>query len=330
MSGSARSAGLDAVRVLALVAVVAGHVWLSVPPLHIALFAWHVPVFFFLTGLLQRPGRSLAAEARRRLATLGVPYLVWMAIVLIAYAAVAGSVDWARSAGIASGLDAVHRPFHTFWFLTALLFTAVLSRAIAPLPLPARLAIALVGAVAGTLAGPALAATPLSIGTAVLCLPFVTAGVAARRVLPRVRHRAAVGAALVGGGVVPLLLGASPVDLKGGDVGTPVLGYAVGIAISAGLVLLADALFDRLPARAGRVATALALPAVVVLLLHPVVLWLLRTPQSGGWLDFALCVLIPWAAGLLVVRTPLAPALAGTGRVRRRAADARTDGPPAG
>ncbi|MFD1721902.1 acyltransferase family protein [Amnibacterium endophyticum] len=316
MSG-ARSGGLDAVRVAALVAVVAGHVWLSSRVLHDAVFAWHVPVFFFLTGLLERPGRTTGEEARKRIRSIGLPYVVWLAVLLAAYATVQGPGSWPSLGGIASGLEAAHRPFHTFWFLSSLLVTAVLARLLSPLALRWQLVVALGGAIAGTLAGPALARTPLAVGTAVFCLPFVIAGVAAQRVLPRIRRRAAVGAALVAAGAIALLLGAQPVDLKAGDVGTPVLGYALGVAVPAGLVLLAEALFDRLPEAAGRVATALALPAVVVLLLHPVVLWLLRTPSSGRVLDFALCLLVPWAVGLLVVRSPLAPVLAGTARVRR-------------
>lgn len=310
-----RSGGIDAVRVLALVAVVAGHVWLTEEPLHVAVFAWHVPVFFFLTGLLWRTGRSTGDEVRRRLRTLAVPYAAWLLLLLAAYALVEGPDSWPQLGGIASGLSASHRPFHTLWFLTSLLVAAVLYRLLSPLRLRWQLLAAVVGAVAGTLAGPALAHTPLAVGTAVFCLPFVVAGAVAQRVLPRVPHPVAVGAALVLVPFVGLLLGVQPVDLKAGDVGTPVLGLLVGIAIPAGLVLLAEALFSRLPEVAGRIATALAVPAVVVLVLHPVVLWLLATPAAGDPVDFALCVLIPWAAGLLLVRSPLAPLLAGTPRV---------------
>ncbi|MFL6065424.1 MAG: hypothetical protein ACJ72G_12205 [Friedmanniella sp.] len=44
-----RSGGIDALRVLAILAVVLGHVWLS-DFVYKLVCPWHVAIFFFLTG----------------------------------------------------------------------------------------------------------------------------------------------------------------------------------------------------------------------------------------------------------------------------------------
>lgn len=325
-----RSGGLDAVRILGVLAVVAGHVWASSDPVRATVFPWHVPVFFFLTGYLWRSRRSVAAESEKRFRTLGVPYLLWMLVLLAAYstvAAVSGSFSLVDDWTILLGTGTSSRPFTTFWFLGSLLFVAVIYRLISHLPLWAQGAIAVVGAVAGTLFGGPLSNTPFFIGTACYCLVFVVAGVAARRLEPAVRRPVLLGAAMLVASAGAILLGVDFVDLKSGHLGTPVLGLLLAVAISWGLVLVAEAVFDRLPQRVSDVATLLAVPAIVVVLLHPTMLWILQTPPEGRLLDYVLCVAVPWALGLLIVRTPLSEYLAGVPRVRSqraRRADART------
>jgi acyltransferase len=86
----------------------------------------------------------------------------------------------------------------------------------------------------------------------------------------------------------------------------------VAIAISIGLVLLAESVVPRLGERAGRGAIVLAGSGTMVILTHAVVLFALGTPAGGSWPDFAIAVLLPWGAALTIARTPLAPFLIGS------------------
>src|SRR6478609_9373400 len=94
-SRRARSAGIDAVRVVGIAAVIFGHTFRG-PLTHEFLYAWHVPVFFFLTGYLWTPGRTLRQEFVNRGLTLGLPYIGWFVVIsllLIADMARKGAVD---------------------------------------------------------------------------------------------------------------------------------------------------------------------------------------------------------------------------------------------
>jgi acyltransferase len=64
-SRGTRSVPFDAVRVLAMLAILAGHVWVN-GPARLFLYTWHVPIFFVLSGYLWKPNRSLAGEVKNR------------------------------------------------------------------------------------------------------------------------------------------------------------------------------------------------------------------------------------------------------------------------
>jgi len=103
-AASSRSAQIDLLRALAIVAVVLIHVWGPSTevtpergPLHAALFAlfvsgglWAVPCFFFLSGLLLTPRADFPtwderlAWLRKRGARILPPYLFWSALCLLA------------------------------------------------------------------------------------------------------------------------------------------------------------------------------------------------------------------------------------------------------
>ena len=314
---SSRSSGVDAVRVLGVAAVVLGHVWQHGLARDLT-YSWHVPVFFFLSGYLWRSGRTIGDEWRNRFRTLGIPYLAWfvpLLAVYIAAGALTGNLSMTKVAGFVYGGHDTGRPFITFWFLSVLLATTLLYRLVSRLPLWAQWLIAAVGVALGALFGRVLSRTPLSMGIAAICLVFVVAGASARQIEPRLVLRVPLGLVLVAG---PLVLAVcdivQPVDLKGGRLGTPVLGVLGAIAISWGLLLLANAAFERLPERVGRTVSMLALPAIGVVLAHPIVLWILQTPTNGRLLDAVLAVVIPWVVVLLVMRTPVAPILTGVRR----------------
>lgn len=312
-----RSAALDAVRVLAIVAVVAGHVW-SGPGLRPYVYTWHVPVFFFLTGYLWRPGRTVVDEVGRRARTLLVPYVWWLALLLAALVAVSLAQGDVPALGtvrdVLLGGSYAGRPFSAFWFVTALFVAAVLYRAVDRLSLAWQWLLAAGVVVLGEVAGPWLALVPWSVGLGVPCVAFLVAGrtFAAWRGGIGARAAGPVGLLLLAiGGALVVVGAAAPLDLKDVELGTPGVSVLVAVLLSAGLVLLAEVLVPRLPGAVQRGVLALAAAGLMVVLTHAFVLWVLRTPAEGRLLDFVAALGLSWAAGLLLARSRWAAALLG-------------------
>ena len=258
-TGRDRSGGIDLVRCLGVIAVVAGHVW-ETPQSRAWLYPWHVPVFFFLTGYLWKPGRSIGHEFRSRWATLGVPYLVWLAILWVTLMFVLlqeGRLTLRDAALPLYGGAVGYRPFTTFWFVSALFFAALLYRCaerFAPRLIYALLLGALLlGAIPAV--ARMLAYTPLSMGSALTCFAFIAAGACCRAVrgpAPR-RTDLPLGILLVAAGIAGFVFGwLAPLNLKSGNFGTPLLSAIAACAISFGMVLVCEwialrvSLLDRL------------------------------------------------------------------------------------
>jgi acyltransferase len=334
-------AALDAVRVVGIAAIVAGHVWSTGIPAHLV-YAWHVPVFFFLTGWLWRGGRTLAEETASRVRTLLVPYAAWLVVIGIPYLIVLAHEDGpvvGELKHLAYGGRYLVRPFTAFWFVTALFALCLLRRALGRLSLPVVTAVAVaLWGLSYPVAG-ALSKAPESIGMALPALVFLVGGEWARIVAPRLPARAVLGPVLVVAPLVAVAVGAvRAVNLKIGDLGTPVAGYVVALAVSLGLVITAQELERHVPARLAPGAVALASVGLTVILSHAVLLSLLATPASGRWSDFAITLVVPWVIALVIRRTPAArvlvawpnPARAITTRRSRAAPVRQRWGWPAG
>lgn len=124
---ASRSVGVDTVRVIAIVAIVAGHAWTR-DRSALVVYPWHVPLFFILSGYLWSGRRSLDQEARRRLETLGRPYLFWLLVLIASTLIVLGPEARDRVIGALRGGAEALQPFTTFWFVSALLVTVLCSR----------------------------------------------------------------------------------------------------------------------------------------------------------------------------------------------------------
>jgi acyltransferase len=335
-----RSLAIDVVRVVGVVAVVVGHLYdagnREDPTLiRTALFSWHVPVFFFLTGYLWRRGRrTVAEEARSRAWTLLVPYAIWTGI-LGAYwftrQALAGQFDahelvsalWAG--GRSGGVFAPH------WFLPVLFLTAVLLRALDRLPGWVAWMLAAGGVLFCSAFGSWVAFdVPWAALFAVPCLAFVLVG----RWMAAVRDR--LGSAAVPTGLVLLATSAAllatgiarPVDIKLGYFGTPVLGVLVACAISAALVLFAEAAFSSAPGgRAGDLVSEIAQVSIVVLLLHTFTFDPLLDLGIPIHLVLPLSLLLTWGVALAAHRSPASRLLVGIPRLRVAAGAGATAGP---
>lgn len=310
-----RSAAIDAVRVLGIAAVIFGHTY-SGPLTHEFIYAWHVPLFFFLTGYLWSTRKSLDHEIKNRARRLGLPYVSWfavLALLAVASMVMAGSVDLRALVMPALGGSHARGWFGTFWFVSALLFTAILYRLVCRLPSAAVWAIAGVGITLGYFFGSTLAATPLAIGSALPCLMFVVAGAAARHAERGIRQPLWTGTALI---IAPLLMIAAihptTVDIKQGEYGVPVVGALFACAISFGLVLVAKTI--PWPSMVGSAITELAVVGIAVVLFHPYVLGQVRAWGAPAPLVLVAAIVVPWVMATALHRTVLSPLFIGTER----------------
>ncbi|MGR0220210.1 acyltransferase family protein [Agromyces sp. ZXT2-6] len=302
----ARSVALDVVRAVGLVAVVLGHVWANelVRPL---LFSWHVPVFFVISGYLWREGRPLGEEVRRRTRSLLVPYVLWLAIVTAAWAAFTALVVSMRlpdPVALILGGSRIGGQYAAFWFVTALVAAVVAMRALSAVRpwLPA--VVGVLAIAVATVQPDVVRWIPWSVGVGVMALLFLAVGDGLRRVRHRVPAPLVLGVVLVVAGLVLAGSGVvAPVDLKAADVGTPIAGVAVAVAISCGLIFVAESLAHRVPEWAGRAATAVAGVAMPVILGHALIIEAGRLVGVPGPVIFVLALLVPIVLGLLLART---------------------------
>lgn len=319
-----RSAGIDAVRVLGIAAVIFGHTFTG-HLTHEFIYAWHVPLFFFMTGYLWSRGRTVREEVVKRGRTLGLPYIGWFVVVtllLVLDAARSGVFDLAFVVQPAIGGVNARGAYGTFWFVSTLFFAAVLYRLVERLPRPAVWAVAVVGLILGYLFGGWLAATPLAIGSALPCLIFLVIGSLARELEPRLPKAPLVGVGLI---LVPLIvIGVAqpePIDIKQGLFGAPVVGVVFACAISFGLVLVAKAV--PYPRALGALVTELAVVGIAVVLFHPFVLSYSRTHGLPAVGMFLAALIVSWVVALLLHRTPLSTILIGFPRRALRRSSAR-------
>jgi fucose 4-O-acetylase-like acetyltransferase len=320
-TASYRATAVDAVRVVGIVAVIAGHDWDNTFVQRLV-YPWHVPIFFFLTGYLWRSDRSVTAEIRNRGRTLLIPYVAWLAVIAIAYVGVLAmtspALPLSEVVKAVYGGSMVNRPFSAFWFVTALFFATLMVRMMEKWGHGAAWWVAGVGLLACALGGDKVARAPLAIGVAVPCMIFILAGNWLRERRARITRPMTIGLSLVAVSFTLVFTGISaPLKLKYGDFGLPIVGVAVAIMISAGLLLVFEATFRSLRGAPAIAMTRLAQAGLVVVLSHAVVLWRLNTPPSGSFGAFVLCLVCSWTLGLILIHTPLSPILAGQPRGKR-------------
>lgn len=233
-----RLAWVDVARGIGIIAVVMGHVWTR-GPLRDAMYSFHMPLFFLLSGMMSRP-HPPGTFVRRQVATQMRPYAAFLILILIADAIIEyakGGVPlfhrWpADVLPILLGGTWLRGPFTIFWFVPCLLIARILfNMLLARLPDPLDRRWAMV--VAPTLAlaymtGYMTRHSPLGLLTVPMAIVLLWAGAA----WPRIRwHNATIMPlallSLVGlAGIVPTL------NMKAGDYGLPIMSIAAGIATS--------------------------------------------------------------------------------------------------
>jgi fucose 4-O-acetylase-like acetyltransferase len=295
---------LDTARAIGIVAVVAGHVTTD-PSIWSALFHFHMPLFFMLSGMTY-VAAPVATLARRRIRTLLVPYLVWLVLLVLVDAALAAALGrsaflpWDRPAAalgrMVLGGTFLVGPLGIFWFVTCLFLVQLAAAPILRRPGWQVLAVVLLlfAAVHLVRHWP----SPWGIVSVPLALLFFLAGALHRRHAERLGWPATAAAVAL----AALALVSAPLDLKIADHGTPVLSILAALGLCHLVLLLAQALP---PSRALAVIGRASLP---IMYLHLTILYAARDRLPEG-LVAALGIALPIALWLLLRRSGVTRAL---------------------
>lgn len=175
--------------------VVVGHAWTLLPQnvstswAYDFLYAWHVPAFVVVTGYLSRSFAWTATKLWSLVRTVAVPYLLFEAV-----------LAWFRyQVGGVQLDDLFTNPHWPMWYLSALFFWRLMAPVFLAVPRP----IALVVAVATSLAAGLWAGDTLDVARIFGLLPFFVLGLTLHEPQwARVRTRRAIPWALLGVAVV--------------------------------------------------------------------------------------------------------------------------------
>jgi fucose 4-O-acetylase-like acetyltransferase len=297
---------VDVARGLGIVAVVVGHVWLR-GPIRDAMYSFHMPLFFLLSGLLSRP-HPVALFTRRQLIGQMRPYAAWLALLILIDQIVErarGHVpifhQWPQDIWpILLGGYWLRGPFTIFWFVPCLmtariLFNMALSRW--PDPLERRWALVMPPMLLLAYAlGWWMRASPMGLLSVPMAFVLLWAGAA----WPRIRWRNAMIAPLALLAVIGLAGVTPTLNMKAADYGWPLLSISAAIATCL-LLFRLSALVAR---RAGPVA-ALGRASLVIMYAHVAVIHYLSPHISSRPVLLAVALVLPFLADRLIRATPL-------------------------
>lgn len=305
-----RNAGLDVVRIVGALSMVASHVWGDLAP--------NTPGFFILAGYLWKRTRPIGVEFRTRVETLLIPYVSWLIFIMAVttgYAVLTGG-QFSVLRPLLGGRFAV-QPYSAFWFVTSLFVAAVVLRLMQrwSLWVPAAISVAII--VAASFQAELLRSSPLAIVQGLASMGLIVLGYGLRQIRPRIAHPVAIGGvALVGGlAMIPFV---SYVDFKSMYFGTPVLSLLMFVLISVGLILVCETALKGVPRWVQNSITTLGRAGMVVLLLNAFVLMMLGVGGDGNAVDFVVTTLVCYAVGIALLRMPWAWFLVGSKRPERR------------
>jgi polysaccharide biosynthesis protein PslL len=120
---------IDIAKGLGILIIVLGHNDLAGyhPTLHKFIYSFHIPLFFFLSGMFFRPERSFGETARRRFNTLLKPYLFTLFLIYLGEAAFSNMTFPVIAGRIAKALYATGKyiDWVQLWFIPHLFVVAL-------------------------------------------------------------------------------------------------------------------------------------------------------------------------------------------------------------
>lgn len=303
--GSDRLEWIDVVRGIGITAVVVGHVWTR-GPVRDAVYSFHMPLFFLLSGLLSRP-QPVAAFTLRQLGSQLRPYAAFLTLLILTDQIIEPLRghrpifhQWPQDLlPILLGGSWLRGPYTIFWFVPCLMVSRILLNALLarwPDPLDRRWAWVLlpmllisywVGSFARTSA--------LGLLTVPMAFLLLWVGAAWKTVSWRCWMWVPLGAVSLAGlsGFLPTL------NMKAADYGPPLLSISSAIATSL--------LLFRLSARVapfGAWLGAIGRASLVIMYLHVAVIHYLSPILGKPWL-LLLALLLPTGAYYILRAVPL-------------------------
>lgn len=235
---------IDALKGIGIIAVVAGHVWTR-GAMRDAIYLFHMPLFFMLSGALTAP-MPTRLLLPRLLRGLGLPFLSFCAILLATDMLIEGLRGvrpifpslWAGISTILFATEKLRGPFAILWFVPCLFFARLLwnlllkafggARSYRLVPVMA--AVALVA----YLADLHITRSPLGLLPVPAALLLLWLGALWRDWQPR--RGWAIALALF---ALLALLAFPPLNMRAGDLGWPLLSLAGAVAVVDRLASLA-------------------------------------------------------------------------------------------
>lgn len=276
---------VDTAKGVGIVVVVAGHIVSSLAVV-VAIYLWHMPLFFLLSGYLFAP-REPAGYLRQKARHLLVPYLSFLLLLSIVPVL---QGDLKHVARMLFGGRVLHGWFGVFWFVPVLFVTQQLANRLIPRLSTRRFALLSVACLLLAWLIPPASTVPYALDVVLVALPLFWIGWLCRGMAPDrlwLSLLGAVGIGLCALGWMPTIV------MKNARYGWPVVTLLFAIA---GAHLCAQA--SRWLAPVQRPFQALGRASMTILYLHPVVFIVLRDDLkllSHQALLVAVATLVPFA-----------------------------------
>lgn len=293
---------VDVARGIGIIAVVAGHVWTR-GPMRDAIYSFHMPLFFLLSGMLSRP-HPVGAFTRRQLLSQMRPYAIYL-LLLVGVDQIVERMkgqqplfnQWPEDlVPILLGGTWLRGPYTIFWFVPCLMIARILFNLVSarwPDPLDRRWSFPLLAMAIASCASEWLAASPLGLITVPMAFILLWIGA----VWPRMRWRnwmivLLLALALCGlGGLFPAL------NMKAADYGWPLLSISAATATS----FLAFRLSALISPGAGLLA-AVGRASMVIMYCHVALIHYLA-PYLAKYALFAIALIAPWGLWMVIRRS---------------------------
>lgn len=272
---------IDAARGLAIVFVVVGHVWRGLFSSDIlvdrglfiavdnALYLFHVPLFFLLSGIVFLPGqirRGFWVGLKHRIVTLLYPFLLW-SYVSGTLRFVGGSATNRGEMSVTELLTYPFPPKDVYWFLWALFLVQSAMSILVALGV-ARSGLAMAAGALGVIAWSGILANTLLIGSAVTFAPFFFLGA----LVPR--------EAELSPRLLPLAIAVFGVSqwwaISLNEVLEPWTAFPASLAAVSGFVVLVMLATPRLPAFARSALATLGKFSMAIFVAHVIIAGILR------------------------------------------------------
>lgn len=309
----ARQDWLDIAKGLGILLVVAGHVFVRtdwpVDPVGF-IFLFHMPLFFIVSGYLQKP-EPLGTVTEKKAFALIIPYAAFMVVLTAPYALAdlaqlglnGRPLEWGKYAGWIYGGPYLGGFNGVLWFLTALFGAQVLFAAICRLPRAGQIFATTACVLAGYIISALDLTLPLALHVSLYAVGLIHIG-ALLRASPKVMALGPVLAAAALLVVIGFALTGHPlsIDMKAANYGPPLIGLAVSVGLSLGVLAIAKALEGSLAQRA---LTYLGQASLIVMAVHQPVNIVAQAAGAPAPVAFVAALGVSLAAYWIIGRSKL-------------------------